>query len=60
MLGIRASPTGAHVLVLLRAAPSEIWGVCHYRLLPPVQPEGFAVLTCLRCLFECRVLPHAG
>ena len=27
MLGIRASPTGSHILVLLRAAPSEIWGV---------------------------------
>lgn len=27
MLGVRASPSGRYVLVLLRAAPSEIWTV---------------------------------
>lgn len=27
MLGIRASPTGRYLLVLLRGAPSEIWAV---------------------------------
>jgi hypothetical protein len=27
MLGIRASPTGRYLLILLRGAPSEIWAV---------------------------------
>ena len=27
MLGIRSSPTGRYILVLLRGAPSEIWAV---------------------------------
>jgi hypothetical protein len=27
MLGIRASPSGAYVLVLLKGAPAELWAI---------------------------------
>lgn len=27
MLGVRASPTGAYILLLIKGAPSEIWMV---------------------------------
>ncbi len=60
MLGIRASPTGSHVLVLLRAAPSEIWGVRYHPLLLPVQPEGCTVLTCWRCWLACSLRLSRG
>ena len=30
MLGIRASPLGRYILILLRGAPSEIWAVRHH------------------------------
>ena len=30
MLGIRSSPSGRYLLVLLRGAPSEIWAVSFY------------------------------
>ena len=37
MVGIRASPLGRYILILLRGAPSEIWAVC----LQPPSPPGF-------------------
>ena len=30
MLGIRASPLGRYILILLRGAPSEIWAVSQH------------------------------
>jgi len=36
MLGIRASNSGRYLLILLRAAPSEIWMVCYFH-----QPSTF-------------------
>ncbi len=42
MLGIRASPLGRYILILLRGAPSEIWAVSQH------DPLSTAV-QCLQC-----------
>jgi hypothetical protein len=57
MLGVRASPSGRYILVLLRAAPSEVWTVSAVQLTrqrhsagcPVLSPEGtsFAVEACV-------------
>lgn len=46
MLGIRASPSGRYVLVLLRGAPSEIWAVSESDLCIIILHSSRALLQC--------------
>lgn len=46
MVGIRASPLGRYILILLRGAPSEIWSVSLHHTAAPSWSDIFAACCC--------------
>jgi len=51
ILGLRTSPSGAHLLLLIKGAPAELWKVGG-----PPQAVSSTILTCRWGVCLCRVL----